>query len=77
MAPQIKGTAIYKKKQGTFNISNDEKSILWHPSQPKDAPRGVNITVASISSMFAMKFILCFILTKSQIYNRRQRQPRK
>ena len=53
MAPPVKpvrGSAIYKKKEGTLSISKDQKSILWLPITPRDGDAGVTIAVPHITS---------------------------
>ncbi len=46
-----KGSAAYKKKDGTLTISKDQKTILWTPVTPRGAPPGVTIDVTDITSM--------------------------
>ncbi|TAQ84451.1 hypothetical protein B7494_g7224 [Chlorociboria aeruginascens] len=47
--PSIKGSAIYKKKEGTLSISKDQKSIEW---LPLNAPKSdVTIIVAHITNL--------------------------
>jgi len=46
-----RGSAIYKKKEGTLSISKDQKSIIWTPSQPRDATPGLLIDVINITNL--------------------------
>lgn len=50
VATNIRGSAAYKKKDGTLSISKDQTSILWIPIQTRDAS-SVIINVADITSM--------------------------
>jgi transcription initiation factor TFIIH subunit 1 len=49
-AANIRGSAAYKKKDGTLSISKDQTSVLWIPIQTRDAS-SVTINVADITSM--------------------------
>jgi transcription initiation factor TFIIH subunit 1 len=49
-AANIRGSAAYKKKDGTLSISKDQTSVLWIPIQARDAST-VTINVADITSM--------------------------
>lgn len=49
MAP-AKGSAVYKKKDGTLTIGKDESSITWTPIAPRGAPPGLVIKVSDITS---------------------------
>lgn len=49
-ATNVRGSAAYKKKDGTLSISKDQTSILWLPIQTRDAS-SVAINVADITSM--------------------------
>jgi transcription initiation factor TFIIH subunit 1 len=55
--PNARGSAAYKKKDGTLSISKDQTSILWIPIQSQDAP-SVTIKVADITSMFHGRVLL-------------------
>ncbi|PSS25008.1 hypothetical protein M430DRAFT_47545 [Amorphotheca resinae ATCC 22711] len=48
--PNARGSAAYKKKDGTLSISKDQTSILWIPIQSQDAP-SVTIKVADITNL--------------------------
>lgn len=50
-AQTVRGSAVYKKKDGTLAISKDQKSILWTPLQPRDAASSVTIHVSNISNL--------------------------
>ena len=50
VATNIRGSAAYKKKDGTLSISKDQTSIIWVPLQTRDAS-SVTIHVADITSM--------------------------
>lgn len=50
-ATNIRGSAAYKKKDGTLSISKDQTSMLWIPIQSRDAS-SVTINIADITSMF-------------------------
>ena len=47
----MKGTAIYKKKDGVLSIARDQKSIIWVPVQARDAASSVTIEVANITNL--------------------------
>ena len=47
VALNIRGSAAYKKKQGSLGISSDRKSIIWTPI---DSGSSVSIAVANITS---------------------------
>jgi transcription initiation factor TFIIH subunit 1 len=47
----VKGSAAYKKKDGTLTVSKDQKTILWTPVAPRGAPPGVTIAISEITSM--------------------------
>jgi hypothetical protein len=49
MAPP-KGSAVYKKKDGTLTVSNDRKSVTWTPIAPRGALPSVTIQVSEITS---------------------------
>jgi transcription initiation factor TFIIH subunit 1 len=49
MAPP-KGSAAYKKKDGTLTLSKDQSQIVWTPIAPRGAPPGVILNVADITS---------------------------
>lgn len=51
----VKGSAAYKKKDGTVTISKDQKSIIWTPVAPRGAPPGVILNIAEITSMCLLK----------------------
>jgi hypothetical protein len=51
MAPNIKGSAAYKKKDGTVTISKDQTSLVWLPHGARDNEKAVIVTVAYITSM--------------------------
>lgn len=51
VAMNIRGSAAYKKKDGTLSISKDQTSILWIPIQSRDTS-SVIINVTDITSMF-------------------------
>jgi hypothetical protein len=59
----IRGSAVYKKKDGTLSISKDQKSILWIPLQPRDAENGLTIAVAEITSMKSTRDSMSLVLT--------------
>jgi transcription initiation factor TFIIH subunit 1 len=46
-----KGSAAYKKKDGTLTISQDQRTIIWTPVTPRGASPGVTIAIAEITSM--------------------------
>jgi transcription initiation factor TFIIH subunit 1 len=52
VAVNIRGSAAYKKKDGTLSISKDQASILWIPIQSRDATSSVTINVTDIISRF-------------------------
>jgi hypothetical protein len=47
----VKGSAAYKKKDGTLTVSKDQKTIQWTPIAPRGAPPGITITISEITSM--------------------------
>jgi transcription initiation factor TFIIH subunit 1 len=47
----VKGSAAYKKKDGTLTVSKDQKTILWIPIAPYGAPPGITIAISEITSM--------------------------
>ncbi|KAL3428127.1 TFIIH p62 subunit domain-containing protein [Phlyctema vagabunda] len=49
--PVVKGSAIYKKKEGILATSKDQNSILWMPSQSKDGAATLTISVAHITNL--------------------------
>lgn len=49
MAPP-KGSAVYKKKDGTLAVSSDRKTVTWTPVAPRGAPPGVTVKVEEITS---------------------------
>ncbi|TVY27172.1 General transcription and DNA repair factor IIH subunit [Lachnellula hyalina] len=49
--PTIQGAAGYKKKDGTFSIAQDQKSIQWQPVGARDAEKVVTIAVANITNL--------------------------
>ncbi|TVY93081.1 General transcription and DNA repair factor IIH subunit [Lachnellula willkommii] len=49
--PTIQGAAGYKKKDGTFSIAKDQKSIEWQPVGARDAEKAVTIAVANITNL--------------------------
>jgi transcription initiation factor TFIIH subunit 1 len=51
VAASIRGSAAYKKKDGTLSISKDQASILWIPIQTRDSAPNVTIKVTDITSM--------------------------
>lgn len=51
MASSTKGTAAYKKKDGTLSITEDEESLQWLPLGAS-IDKAVKIAVADITSMF-------------------------
>lgn len=53
MAP-AKGSAAYKKKDGTLTISSDQTSLAWTPISPRGAAPGVVMKVADITSKETM-----------------------
>src|SRR5947208_434784 len=50
MAP-ARGSASYKKKDGTLAVSSDEKSVSWTPVAPPGAPAALTITISSITNL--------------------------
>lgn len=50
-AQNVRGSAVYKKKDGTLTITKDEKSILWTPLQPRDAASSITILVSNITNL--------------------------
>jgi transcription initiation factor TFIIH subunit 1 len=50
-AQNVRGAAVYKKKDGTLSISRNQKSIIWVPLQPRDAASSVTIEVANITNL--------------------------
>lgn len=49
-AKSVRGSAVYKKKDGTLSIAKDQKSLLWIPLQYKDGASGVTIVITHITS---------------------------
>ncbi|KAG9247899.1 hypothetical protein BJ878DRAFT_123257 [Calycina marina] len=47
----LKGSALYKKTDGVFSITDDRKSIIWTPSQPPDAAPAITIAITNISNL--------------------------
>jgi len=47
----VRGSAIYKKKEGTLSITKDQKSLQWIPLQPKDSATSVTIAVVNITNL--------------------------
>jgi TFIIH p62 subunit, N-terminal domain len=48
-ATSIRGSAAYKKRDGTLSISKDQTSIIWVPIHTRDAS-SVTINVADVTS---------------------------
>lgn len=74
MAPGIRASAIYKKKDGNLTISKDQKSVIW---QPVASGADVKIAVADITSGFSNILRTCYDADSYQIFNRLQRLPRR
>ena len=49
MAP-TRGSAAYKKKDGTLVLSRDTLSVSWTPTAPPGAKPAVTLAVSSITS---------------------------
>jgi len=47
----VRGSSVYKKKDGTLSISRNQKSIEWTTSQPRDAAPGLIIDIANITNL--------------------------
>lgn len=47
----IKGSAAYKKKDGTVSISKDQTSLIWLPHGARDNENAVAIKVANITNL--------------------------
>jgi transcription initiation factor TFIIH subunit 1 len=54
----VKGSAAYKKKDGTLTVSKDQNTILWTPVAPRGAPPGITIAVSEITSMSKGVFVV-------------------
>ncbi|RDW65017.1 hypothetical protein BP6252_10668 [Coleophoma cylindrospora] len=50
-AKSVRGSAVYKKKDGTLSIAKDHKSLLWIPLQYKDGVSGVTVAIAHITNL--------------------------
>lgn len=46
-----KGSAVYKKKEGTLTISDDQKSVIWTPAAAPGGPPVVSLAVANITNL--------------------------
>ncbi|KAI9700110.1 MAG: RNA polymerase II transcription factor B subunit 1 [Candelina mexicana] len=52
--PPLRGSATYKKKDGTLAMSKDSKSMSWTPLAPRGAPPALTINIASITNLQAL-----------------------
>ena len=50
MAPPPRGSAAYKKKDGTLEVSRDSQSVSWTPVAPPGSKAALTIQVTSITS---------------------------
>lgn len=46
----LRGSAAYKKKDGTLTISSDGQSVSWMPVAPLGSPPALVIQVSNITS---------------------------
>lgn len=46
----VRGSAAYKKKDGTLSITEDQKSIVWRPIGAQSSEKMVVIAVTDITS---------------------------
>lgn len=53
----VKGSAVYKKKDGTLTIAKDQKTVIWTPVAPRGAPPGLIINVVDITSWYPQVFM--------------------
>lgn len=51
MAPP-RGSAAYKKKDGTIALSKDSRSVSWTPVAPPGSKPTLTLSVSSITSEF-------------------------
>jgi transcription initiation factor TFIIH subunit 1 len=51
----VRGSATYKKKDGTLSISKDQKSVQWLPLGARDPDKAMTIAVAKISSRWSFQ----------------------
>ena len=51
MAPP-RGSAAYKKKDGTLALSKDSQSVSWTPVAPPGSKPGLTLPVSIITSRF-------------------------
>lgn len=47
----VKGSAIYKKKDGTLSISKDQKTLIWMPLQARDASSSISLEILRITNL--------------------------
>lgn len=47
-----KGSAAYKKRDGTLALSKDAQSVSWTPTAPPGSPPAVTLPVSSITSEY-------------------------
>ena len=48
--PVIRGSAAYKKKDGTLTLSKDSQSVSWTPVAPPGSKPALTLTVPQITS---------------------------
>ena len=48
--PTPRGSASYKKKDGTITLSKDRQDVLWIPVAPPGAAPALSLGVSSITS---------------------------
>jgi hypothetical protein len=62
VASLVRGSATYKKKDGTLSISRDQKSVQWLPLGAREPDKAMSIAVANISSRWSFPVFLYLIL---------------
>jgi hypothetical protein len=58
----VRGSATYKKKDGTLSIAKDQKSVQWLLLGARDPDKAMTIAVANISSRWRPSVFLFLIL---------------
>lgn len=51
MLSLVKGSAAYRKNNGTISIAKDQMSVIWNPLGVDDIEKAIVIAVADITSM--------------------------
>ncbi|RKF55043.1 General transcription and DNA repair factor IIH subunit tcf-29 [Golovinomyces cichoracearum] len=51
MAPLVKGSAAYKKKDGTIHIEQDKKTVIWSPISAQSDEKTILIAVKDITNL--------------------------